>query len=144
VAVDHHLQKAYISCLYAHQVRILDIYSRQIIDSIDIPITQGISVSGPAMIHHAHNGNYLFLTTKWGNTVVIVDLQTRTVAAEIPIGAGHPFGVAMSDDDRRIYVAASGQPPKHGYMYEIDVASLKIVDSIEVGLDSWGIGWKAD
>ncbi len=144
VAVDHHLQKAYISCLYAHQVRILDIYSRQIIDSIDIPVTPGISTSGPAMIHHSHNGNFLFLTTKWGNTVVIVDLIQRQVAAEIPIGAGHPFGVAMSDDDKRIYVAASGQPPKHGYMYEIDVTTLKVIDSIEVGLDSWGIGWRAD
>lgn len=144
VAVDHHLQKAYISCLYAHQIRILDIYSRQIIDSIEIPITQGIAVSGPAMIHHAHNGKYLFLTTKWGNSVVIVDLPQRQVAAEIPIGTGHPFGIAMSDDDKRIYVAASGQPPKHGYIYEIDVASLKVIDSIEVGLDSWGIGWKAD
>lgn len=144
VAVDHHLQKAYISCLYAHQVRILDIYSRQIIDSIDIPVTQGVSTSGPAMIHHSHNGNYLFLTTKWGNSVVVVDLFQRQVVAEIPIGAGHPFGVTMSDDDKRVYVAASGQPPKHGFMYEIDVATLKVIDSIEVGTDSWGINWKAD
>lgn len=144
VAVDHHLQKAYISCLYANQVRILDIYSRQIIDSIEIPVTAGISISGPAMIHHSHNGNYLFLTTRWGNTVVIVDLFQREVVAEIPIGVGHPFGIAMSDDDKRIYVAASGQPPNHGYMYEIDVTTLKVIDSTEVGVDSWGIGWKAD
>lgn len=144
VAMDHHLQKAYISCLYANQVRILDIYSRQIIDSIAIPVTQGISTSGPAMIHHSHNGNYLFLTTKWGNTLVVVSLATRSVVAEIPIGAGHPFGVATSDDDSRVYVAASGQPPGHGYMYEIDVATMKLLDSVEVGVDSWGIGWKAD
>jgi YVTN family beta-propeller protein len=144
VAMDHHLQKAYISCLYAHQVRILDIYSRQIIDSIAIPITTGISTSGPAMIHHSHSGNYLFLTTKWGNTLVVVDLATRSVVAEIPIGAGHPFGVATSDDDKHVYVAASGQPPNHGFMYDIDVAQLKIIDSVEVGVDSWGIGWKAD
>ncbi len=141
VAVDHHLQKAYISCLYASQVRILDIFSRQIVDSIDIPVTPGISVSGPAMIHHAHNGNFLVLTTKWGNTVVVVDLLQRQITAEIPIGVGHPFGVAMSDDDSRIYVAASGQPPQHGYVYEIDVATLKVIDSTEVGVDSWGIGW---
>jgi DNA-binding beta-propeller fold protein YncE len=144
VAVDHHLQKAYISCLYANQVRILDIYSRQIVDSIAIPVTQGTSVSGPAMIHHSHNGNFLVLTTRWGNTVVVVDLIQHRAVAEIPIGAGHPFGIAMSDDDSRIYVAASGQPPQHGYTYEIDATKFNIIDSVEVGVDSWGIGWVAE
>lgn len=144
VAVDHHLQKAYISCLYARQVRILDIYTRQIVDSIDIPITVGTSTSGPAMIHHTHDGKYLFLTTKWGNSVVVVDMATRSVVKELRVGTGHTFGIALSDDDKRVYVAASGQPPSHGFMYEIDVKSLSIIDSTEVGTDSWGIGWVAD
>lgn len=133
--------RAYITCLYAHQVRVLDIAARRIVDSVLIPITPGISTSGPAMAHVSHDGKHLYLSTKWGNSIVAVDLQTRQVAAVIPTAIGHTFGLAISGDDQRVYVAASGTPPAHGWVYEIDTATRAKIDSVEVGTDSWGLGW---
>ncbi len=141
IALDRTGEKAYITCLNAHQVRILDIAERRIVDSLSIPITPGTSISGPAMVHTTHDGKYLFLSTKWGNSIVVVDLQTIQVVGEIPTGISHTFGVAITKDDKRVYVAASGIPPAHGYVYEIDVATKSKVDSVEVGTDSWGLGW---
>lgn len=133
--------RAYLTCLYAHQVRVLDIASRRIVDSLSIPITAGVSTSGPAMAHVSHDGRYLYLSTKWGNSIVAVDLQTKQVTAEIPTAIGHTFGVAISGDDKRVYVAASGTPPAHGWVYEIDATTRAKIDSVEVGTDSWGLGW---
>lgn len=141
IALDHAGNYAYITCLYAKQVRVLDIAARAIIDSFGVPVTPGVSTSGPAMTHISHDGKYLFATTKWGNSLVVLNLQSRTLAAEIPFAVGHSFGVALSADDRRVWVAASGTPPGKGYVYEIDVATLSKIDSVEVGTNSWGIGW---
>lgn len=144
IALNHEGTRAYITCLNAHQVRILDIAARQIVDSLEIPITPGISTSGPAMVHVTHDGKFLVLSTKWGNSIVIVDLATKQVVGEIPTAIGHTFGVAISADDKRVYVAASGTPPAHGYVYEIDMTSQSKIDSVEVGTDSWGLGWIGD
>jgi YVTN family beta-propeller protein len=60
-------------------------------------------------------------------TVSVINTATNKVTAAIPVG-GFPFGVAVSPDGRRVYVANEGPPSQT--VSVIDTATNKVIANI--------------
>jgi len=144
VAIDHKDSLAFIACMDALQVRVLDIDARTIVDSIDIPVnTAGKIIAGPTLMTVSPDDDVVFVSTRQGNSVVVFRVSTRQILADIPLAIPNPFGITMSDDGSRVYVACVNTPlEKRGRVYVIDGNSYVKTDSIDVGLHSFGLIWR--
>ncbi len=141
VNVNHTNTEAYIACLHANQLRIVDIDQRRVVDSIMIPINTLKQPSGPTLMAVTPDDHYLYLTTQYGNTVVVVDLVTRSVLKQLDSPTARPFGATISADGSRVYIACVNDTGKQGSVLVIDTAAQSIVDNIQVGKNSFGIIW---
>lgn len=142
VAIDHRDSLAFIACMDGRQIRVLDIAARRIVDSIDIPVAALLPISGPTLMAVAPDNDVVFVTTRSGNSVVAVRFSTHQVLADIPVSNKFPFGINMSDDGSRVYVATIGLPTENGMVYIIDGTTYKKIDSITVGSENFGLTWR--
>jgi YVTN family beta-propeller protein len=85
----------------------------------------------------------LYATVSGSNSVVVIDTNTLTILANIPIGS-NPVGLAVSPDGSRLYVANSGATTSG--VGVIDLSTLKTLPSlptryspyeVAVGLNGW-------
>jgi len=140
VAISHNDSLAFIACMDAGQVRVLDIAAQKIIDSIDIPGSDPAgTLKGPTLLAVSPDDDIVWVTTQFGNSVVGFRVSTMTVVANIPFEIGKSFGVTISDDGSRVYVACVGETKKHGRIYVIDGNTFTKVDSLDVGELSFGL-----
>ncbi len=143
VAIDHKDSLAFIACMDALQVRWLDIATRTIVDSIAIPVnTAGTLIAGPTLMAVSPDDDVVFVSTRQGNSVVVFRVSTKTILADIPLETPSPFGITMSDDGSRVYVACINKTMQPGRVYVIDGHSYVKTDSIDVGRNSFGLIWQ--
>lgn len=142
VIIDNDDSLAYIACVKAKQVRVLDIAARKIVDSVDIPVGVSSALAGPTLLAISPNNEVVFVTTQIGNSVVAFNTSTGNILADIPFSTPSPFGICMSDDGSRVYVACIGLTDGNGRVYVIDGATYAKVDSIDVGNLSYGLVWQ--
>ncbi|MFZ1683666.1 MAG: beta-propeller fold lactonase family protein, partial [Candidatus Zixiibacteriota bacterium] len=133
---------AYVACLdsNSHQVRVYDITRDSVVDSIMVPVTATNNPSlpaGPCLMALSGDNQVLWITTYWGNTVVAVNPITKQILAEIPFSTGLAFGVSLSDDNTRAYVACANAPGATGMVYIINTANYEKIDSLSVGKNSY-------
>ena len=141
VIIDHHDSLAYIACMDKMQVRVLDIAQREIVDSIDIPVSVSATLAGPTLLAISPNDRVVYVTTQVGNSVVAFNTLTDSILADIPLATPNPFGITISDDGSRVYVACVGTPVSKGRVYVLDGVTFAKVDSIVVGNQSFGLVW---
>lgn len=145
IIIDNRDSLAFIACMNAFQVRVLDIAAQQIVDSIlNIPVdTTGTAfIFGPTLLAVSPDNDVVFVTTQGGNSVVAMRVSTNDTLANIPFSTPNPFGITMSDDGSRIYAACVGSAAGHGRVYVIDGSSYAKLDSIDVGKESFGLIWR--
>jgi DNA-binding beta-propeller fold protein YncE len=142
--IDHKDSLAFIACLDAHQVRVLDIAARAIVDSIDIPVdmTTGSFAIGPTLLAISPNDDVVFVTTQGGNSIVVFRYSTKEILADIPLSTPSPFGITISNDGSRVYAACTNRPNENGMVYVIDGNSYAKIDSVKVGRWSFGLTWR--
>ncbi len=139
LAIDSKDSLVYIACLdsLADQVRVYDIAKDSIVDSIMIPFDksqEGASKSaGPTLMDMTSDDSQLWVTTQWGNSVVVINPQTKAVLANISFATPLAFGVNISDDDSRAYVACANELDQQGRVYIINTQNFQKVDSLLVG-----------
>ncbi|MGH8015004.1 MAG: YncE family protein, partial [Candidatus Zixiibacteriota bacterium] len=145
VHIDHKDSLAYITCLKSGQVKIIDLNKKKVIDSILIPITSGgCSPAGPTLSVLSHDDSKIYVTTQCGNSLVVANTSTKQILADIPFSTPRPFGVKINHDGSRVYVAcANALDGQTGRIYVIDGINLVKIDSIDVGLNSYGLFWHA-
>jgi YVTN family beta-propeller protein len=73
------------------------------------------------------------------NTVSVIDLELKRVTATIPVPPG-PHGIAMTPDNRWVYVASDGAST----LSIIDSATDKVVENLEVGKNPHGVSVTPD
>jgi DNA-binding beta-propeller fold protein YncE len=141
--IDHRDSLAYIACMMKHQVRVLDLKLQRVVDSIAIPIHhfQGHLV-GPTLLVLSPDDRKGYVTTSGGNSMVAFDTKTKAILADFMFATPYSFGIAISDDGSRVYVACVGHPLEHGRIYVIDTESLTKSDSLDVGRESFGVAWR--
>lgn len=142
VVIDHNDSLAYIACRLSEQVRVLDIAAQKIVDSIDIPTNSSGENNGPTLLAISPDNKTVFTTTGIGNSVVAFSTVTMKVLADIPLTTPFPFGITMSGDGSRVYVACINKPTELGRVFIIDGNSLELLGSIEVGHQSYGLIWQ--
>ncbi|MFQ5498151.1 MAG: hypothetical protein ACE5FH_00625, partial [Candidatus Zixiibacteriota bacterium] len=113
VAIDHRDSLAFIACMDGLQVRVLDIKERRVVDSVDIPVVQQGLIWGPTLMAVHPDNDLVFVTTRFGNSIVAFRLSTKQTW-DIPVGTVGPFGITISDDGSRVYAACVGRPDEHG------------------------------
>ncbi len=141
VVIDNKDSLAYIACMDALQVRVLDIKARRIVDSINIPVDSAF-IYGPTLLAISPDDETVYLTTRGGNSLVAFDALTMTVKADIPLNTPYPFGIDISADGSQVYVSCVGEPTSHGVVQVVDAKTLKGIKSIQVGRESFGLRWR--
>jgi DNA-binding beta-propeller fold protein YncE len=141
VVIDHKDSLAYIACMDKMMVKVLDIAARQFVDSVEIPVMGSDPVAGPSLMAVSPNDQVVFVTTQGGNSVVAFSTATGAILADIYFSTPYPFGITMTDDGSRVYVACVGTSISNGRVYVIDGNTFAIVDSLEVGIQSFGLVW---
>jgi YVTN family beta-propeller protein len=92
-----------------------------------------------------HNGRLLIGTNKRAKTVSIIDIATGKELAQVPTTRRLPSGVAVSADDRYAFVTDEGVGSEPGTIDVIDLATMRIVASVDVGQQAGGIDfWKME
>jgi YVTN family beta-propeller protein len=71
-----------------------------------------------------------------GDPVSVIDTETNTVTATIPVGPG-PLGVAVTPDGRKVYVAKRGLS---GTVSVIDTATNTVIATVPVGTEPIAFG----
>jgi DNA-binding beta-propeller fold protein YncE len=91
----------------------------------------------------APDNDVVFVTTQFGNSIVVFRASTKEILADIPVATTGPFGITMSDDGSRVYAACRGVGlNEQGRVYVIDGESYVKLDSLDVGTASFGLIWQ--
>ncbi|HLM24430.1 MAG TPA: YncE family protein, partial [Pyrinomonadaceae bacterium] len=93
-------------------------------------------LSGAANTAHAQVRAYV--TNTQCGTVAVIDTVTNTVVATVPVGIG-PFGVAITPDGMRAYVANLG-----GTVSVIDTVTNTVIATVPVGDSPRGVAITPD
>ena len=86
-----------------------------------------------------NDGTRLLATNKRDQSVSVVDLKTGRELARIPTRRKVLHGVVVSPDDRFAFVSVEGVGSEPGTVEIIDLATLKIVASVDVAEQAAGI-----
>jgi len=147
VAIDHNDSLAYIACRLSNEIRVLDLTTREIVDSIPIPIQSSNSNAGPTLMALSPDNDLLYITTQLENTVALLRISTRRVIAQLELGVMRPFGIVMTPDGSRYYVTCVNSlnptEDRQGRVYVIDGATHDVVDSVDVGNNCFGLAFRS-
>lgn len=102
------------------------------------PISNATS-SLVSMANVTSRGPYAYITNSGSNTVSVIDTQTNTVTATVPVG-NSPDGVAVIPDGTKIYVTNSGS----NTVSVIDAATNVVKDTVTVGANPIGVAVSPD
>jgi DNA-binding beta-propeller fold protein YncE len=144
VHIAHNDTLAYITCLCSGQIKIFNLKSRAVVDSIVLPVSADCLSSSPvgaALSAISHDDSKIYVTTQFGNNLIVVNTANKNVLAQIPFDIPRSFGVKLNGDGSRVYVACANLQGQPGRVYVIDAINLVKVDSIDVGLNSYGLYW---
>jgi YVTN family beta-propeller protein len=110
LAISPDNKKVYVAGGQENRVLVFDLLSGNKIDSINC----SVQVNGPGFpdgyigdMVLSHDGNHLFAVDQTNFRLVIIDTRKMQVINSVPVGR-YPFGVAMSHDEKKIYVANVG------------------------------------
>lgn len=122
-------------------------------DSMRPRLTGSLRISGtPWMPVFTPDGRYVFVTNNADDSVVVVEVASRSVVATIRHpGLAEPYGAAVSRDGTRLFVAGSNTAgayaPRHprsggppGTLTIIDAVSFEVLKVLEVEENPTGVG----
>jgi YVTN family beta-propeller protein len=129
---------AYVAGSGTRTVSVVDLATNAVV--ADIPIEAG----PPFNIALTPDGSRAYVTVydaagRTGDSVVVLDTQTRAVTATIPTES-YPYGVAVAPDGRRAYVTNHDA----NLVSVIDTASNAVINKIGVKPNPHGIAFSRD
>src|SRR4051812_36516545 len=123
-------ERAFIPAEGEAEVSVVDTAAHRVITAIKI---EGADVRPMGSVA-SRNGREVFISTGRGNLVAVIDSETNTVVARIPVGQ-RPWGIALNPGGTTLY-SANGLS---GDVSVIDVATRKETARIKAGAGPWGI-----
>ena len=99
----------------------------------------------PYNLEPTHRGDRLVVTYKGDGAVGIWDIESGEQLKKIQNSRKVTHGVVISPDDRYAFVTSEGIGGEAGTIDIVDLESLEIVDTVEVGKQAAGIAfWKIE
>jgi YVTN family beta-propeller protein len=122
LAISNDNRKVFVAAGQENSILVFDLPTGNKIDSVDCSVSaNGIKYPdgyiGDMVL--SRDGNHLFAVDQTNFRLVIVDTRKMQVINSVPVGR-YPFGVALSHDEKKIYVANVGmfQYSKIGHIEE--------------------------
>jgi len=99
----------------------------------------------PYNLEPTHSGDRLVVTYKGEGATGIWDIETGKQLKKIQTSRKVTHGVVISPDDRYAFVTSEGIGGESGTVDIVDLESMEIVDTVEVGKQAAGIAfWKVE
>lgn len=134
VAIDNADSLVYIACRVSNDVRIMNLATRTMLDSIAVPPSGlGGEPGGPCLLRLSPDGSKLYVTTQRDNQLIVISTATRQIIKTITFSTPESFGVYTNDDGTRVYVACVNNANQNGRIYIINGINDTVLDSITVG-----------
>jgi YVTN family beta-propeller protein len=111
-------------------ITIFDTKSYAVIDTIHLESDQ----LRPMDTSMSADGNWLYVTTGRGKTLVAIDTKSHKPMRTVTVG-DRPWGLAFSPGGKRLYTANGPSDD----VSVVDVASFKVVGTVKVGKRPWGV-----
>lgn len=108
-----------------------------VVDSRTDEVTTTIKTAGQGAgrIAVSRDGRYAASTHRNSGDVAIIDARTKTIVANLPLGAPPYLGYPLfSPDSRQLYILEF----QGGNLATIDLASMKVVSRVKMGSDPFG------
>jgi YVTN family beta-propeller protein len=110
LAISPDNSKVYVAGGQDNSIQVFDLLTGAKSDSIDCAVTTDGAKYPDGYIGDmalSNDGNHLFAVDQTNFRLIIVDTRTMQVINSVPVGR-YPFGVALSKDEKKIYVANVG------------------------------------
>ena len=124
---------AYISCIDSaatlsnHQIRIVNVKAREVVDSI---VLDPISGKNPFMMAIDSSGQVLYAACLKSDKIAAIDLASKSISY-LSVGK-QPHAPALVDDTL-LYVTCEGNHVDPYKVYVVNTNTKTVVDSIDVG-----------
>ncbi len=115
---------------FGANIAVVDCASQKIVDTIQ--------TNEPNLLRmrFTPDGNLAVVSSDTGHNVLIVDVASRKIIKEIPIGMGGG-GIVISPDSSRAFVAISAS----NYVAVIDLKTLTLAGKVDAGANPDGMWW---
>ena len=135
---------AFVTCSASNEVRVIDLTSLNVVDSIKVG-------QRPLILDMTPDGNYIYVANRNSNSVSVIRTSDHTVITTITDVGIEPHGVAISRDGKYAYVSCENldgsDEPHHptvggkkiGTVAIIDVATNSVIRELEVGNFAAGV-----
>jgi quinoprotein dehydrogenase-associated probable ABC transporter substrate-binding protein/PQQ-dependent catabolism-associated beta-propeller protein len=124
----------YVTSETDHAVTVVDARSGVVLDSIEVGWR-------PRDAIFTADGSRAYVSSEHGGSVAVVDVAASEVRETIPLSSGSlPMGLALSPDERRLYVANG----RARTVSIIDLEASAVVADVRVGARPWGVGITSD
>ncbi|MDH3338775.1 MAG: beta-propeller fold lactonase family protein [Gammaproteobacteria bacterium] len=117
-----------------HNVTVLDATSGAVVATIGVGLRPRDAV-------FTTDGSRAFVSAELAHSIAVVNVKQHEVVATIELDeTAKPVGMAISSDDQRLYVANG----RGKTVSAIDLNTLEVIGTVEVGPRPWGIGLTDD
>lgn len=110
LAISPDNSRVYVAGGQENTIIVFDLLTGNKTDSVDCSVSEDGSITPDGYIGDmtlTKDGSYLFAVDQTNFRLVIVDTHKMKVTGSVPVGR-YPFGVALSSDEQKIYVANVG------------------------------------
>jgi YVTN family beta-propeller protein len=110
LAISSDASRVYVAAGQENRILVFDLITGAKIDSVDCSVSGNGAKYPDGYIGDmvlSKDGNHLFAVDQTNFRLVIVDTRTMKVKNSVPVGR-YPYGVALSHDEKKIYVANVG------------------------------------
>jgi YVTN family beta-propeller protein len=128
IALSYDRATVYVANGYSHSLSVIDVATLKNVGTIEkVPNPYGIALIG----------NFAYVTNlgAGANTVSVVNLAAKAVAAALPAGGRRPTGVAVTPDGTTLFVASDAD----GAVSVIDAARGTLRSVVAVGANPTGV-----
>ena len=110
LAISPDNKKVYVSAGQSNRILLFDLHTGNKTDSIDCSVSEeGIKTPDGYIgdMCMSKDGRYLYAVDQTNFRLIIADTRKMKVVKSVPVGR-YPFGVALSRDEKKVYVANVG------------------------------------
>ena len=129
-------QFVYVACNGSDQIKVVDLERWEVVETFE-------TGRGPYNIDVTRDGRMMVVTYKTAGSTGIWDLREGRELARLDNSRGVTHGVVVSPDSKYAFVSVEGVAGEAGALDVIDLETLELVATLDVGRQASGIAfWK--
>jgi YVTN family beta-propeller protein len=126
----------YMSSEEDHQIAVIDTQADRVVATFSVG-------ERPRFTEFSDDGRFAFVSSENDGIITVADAKTHKVLRQIKLTGGlltRPVGMSLSHDGKLLYTVTG----RGKNLLSIDVATGKVVSSVEVGPRPWGVALSPD